>query len=297
MNRHYLLVGAAIAALAISAANAATDGGFVVPEWAYPGNPAPPAAAPPFDDLTLLHVPDSGAAFTQAQVIDPFAPPDWHPDSHPPMPEIVARGRKPMVRACGYCHLPDGTGRPENASLAGLPDAYIRAQVADIGNHVRRSAWTGPLRTTELMQETAEHATDDEIAAAAEYFSKLGMTRKVDVVEAARVPRTREFGWLYVPVEDAGDEPLGQRIIEMPVGVERHERRDSKATYRAYVPMGSIARGRQLAQNGGGVCSGAGTLMRTPGTRLPQGRCPQQPYWLTARLPGEVAAVSDRTLA
>jgi cytochrome c553 len=267
MTRIHLLVGATIAALSISAATAAAEGGFVVPEWAFPGNPAPPAAAAPPDDNTLLQVPNSSAAFTRAQVTDFFAPPDWHPDSHPPMPEVVAHGRKPFVLACGYCHLPDGTGRPENAPLAGLPDAYIKAQVADIRSRVRRSAWTGSLRTSELMQQTAEHATDGEVAAAAEYFSKLRMTRKVEVFEAARVPQTRAVRWLYVRIEDAGDEPLGQRIVEMPLDPERHELRDSSATYRAYVPVGSIARGRQIARGGGGALTVACVTCHGPDLR------------------------------
>jgi len=73
------------------------------------------------------------------------------------MPEVVARGRKPQVHACGYCHLPDGQGRPENAPLAGLPAAYIEAQVAAFRSGARRSDWHGPNRPTDLMLATAEH--------------------------------------------------------------------------------------------------------------------------------------------
>jgi hypothetical protein len=50
---------------------------------------------------------------------------DWFPQSHEPLPAVVAEPRGPGQAACGYCHLPDGTGRPENAKLAGLPQAYI----------------------------------------------------------------------------------------------------------------------------------------------------------------------------
>ena len=39
---------------------------------------------------------------------DFFLAPDWHPGNHPPMPEVVARGRKPEVFACGFCHRADG---------------------------------------------------------------------------------------------------------------------------------------------------------------------------------------------
>jgi len=176
------------------------------------------------------------------------------------MPVVVAVGRKPSVYACGYCHLPDGTGRPENAALAGLPADYIKAQVADVRSGARHSAWRGPYKPTDLMQSSAENSTDEEIAAAAAYFSKLPMKRRVEVVEATDVPQTRELGWLYVPIEGAGTEPLGQRIIEMPLDHERHELRDSASGFRAYVPTGSIARGKGLVEGGGdGVTVACGT--------------------------------------
>ena len=221
---------AAIAALSISATASAAQDGFVVPAWAYPGNQPPAAAAAPSADPTLLHVPNSHATFTHAQVKDLFAPPDWHPDSHPPMPEIVAHGRKPAVYACGYCHLPDGQGRPENAALAGLPAAYIVAQVADFRSGERRSALLGPHVPTDLMRATAENATDEEIAAAAEYFSGLRMSRRVEVIESTVVPKTRELGWLYVPI-------------------------------------GSIARGRNLAEDGNGVVTVACVSCHGPDLR------------------------------
>lgn len=240
-----------IAALSLLATASAADDGFTVPAWPYPGNTPAPAAAPPSDDTALLRVPSSGAAFTRAQVTDLFAPPDWHPDSHPPMPPVVAHGRKPSVYACGYCHLPSGAGRPENAALAGLPAGYITAQIADFRSGARHSAWHGPYKPTDLMRSSAENATDEEIAAAADYFSKLPMTRRVEVLEATDVPRTREIGWLYVPIEDGGTEPLGQRIIEVPLDHERHQLRDSASGFRAYVPAGSIARGKGIVAGGG----------------------------------------------
>ena len=111
--------------------------------WAYPLN-APPAgrggAPPPQPDPAPRRVPGSTIEFTQAQLRDLFNVPDWHPDNHPAMPEVVAHGRKPDVRACGYCHLPNGQGRPENSSLAGLPPAYIEQQMADFRAGRRKSS-------------------------------------------------------------------------------------------------------------------------------------------------------------
>jgi cytochrome c553 len=93
------------------------------PPWAYAVNP-PDFKEPPVD-ATLRHIRGSTAAYTSAQLRDLFFAPDWYPDDHPPMPEIVAHGRKPNVFACGVCHRADGPGGPENSSLAGLPESYI----------------------------------------------------------------------------------------------------------------------------------------------------------------------------
>jgi cytochrome c553 len=228
---------------------------FEVPAWAFPINPPPGAtavAAPAADDARLLRVPNSSAAFTRAQVRDLFAPPDWHPEEHPPMPEVVAHGRRPLVFACAFCHLPDGRGRPENAAVAGLPAAYIEQQLKDLASHARRSAWASPgYLPGELMLRAATNASAAEIAEAADYFSRLPLrSRRAKVVETERVPRTHVAGWMYVPTEGAGDEPLGSRIVEVARDLERHELRDSTAEYVAYVPPGSIARGREIATSG-----------------------------------------------
>ena len=67
-------------------------------DWAYPVTPPPK----PLDSKALKSVPGSSKQYTQAQIDDPFNPPDWFPDKHPPMPEIVAHGGpKPAGRACG----------------------------------------------------------------------------------------------------------------------------------------------------------------------------------------------------
>ena len=90
------------------------------PDWAYPITPKPE----PKDNVVLKQMPGSSKQYTQAQIDDGFNPPDWFPDEHPLMPEIVAHGAKPVVRACALCHLPTGNGHPESSSLAGLPAAY-----------------------------------------------------------------------------------------------------------------------------------------------------------------------------
>jgi cytochrome c553 len=243
--------GAALVLLCLSTPAQAADGGFAVPAWPYPGNPVSPGAtAPPPDATTTLRLPGSDQSFTLAQVRDLFAPPDWYPNRHPPMPDIVALGRRPAVYACGFCHLPDGQGRPENAALAGLPAPYIEAQVADFRSGARRSAWHGKYLPTDLMRASAESATDAEVASAAEYFSRLRLTRRVEVVESTLIPRVVASAWVYVMAGAEDNEILGQRIIEVAIDHARHELRDSVSGYRAYVPQGSIARGLTIAQSG-----------------------------------------------
>ena len=68
--------------------------------------------------------PGSDKSYTRKEINDLFNPPDWYPDMHPPMPQVVAHGKAPKVRACGACHLPTGTGHDESAYVAALPAGY-----------------------------------------------------------------------------------------------------------------------------------------------------------------------------
>lgn len=234
-----------------------TSTSFAVPAWAFPL----PASAPPaaLDSVKRFHVPQSRISFTAAQVSDRFNAPDWQPESHPPMPNVVAHGRGRAVYACAYCHLPNGAGRPENATLAGLPEEYIVRQVADMKARTRLSALS-TYRPGDSMRMVADSATDDEIATAARYFSRLRVPLRYRVVEADSIPRPVPALGLYFPAPGGGVELLGQRLIEMPTDESRHELRDPGVGYVAYVPKGSIARGRTLAttetQTGVKACTG-----------------------------------------
>jgi cytochrome c553 len=241
---------AAWAAVAFSQAPPAPTPAPVTPlPWAYPINPpAPPAA--PSTDPTLKHVPNSTKAFTQAQVTDGFNPPDWHPEGHPAMPEIVGHGRRPDIRACGYCHLPNGQGRPENSSLAGLPASYIVAQVADMRNGLRQSSEPS-MGPPAAMLNLAKASNDAEVMIAAEYFSKLKYKPWIKVVEAKTVPKTKVVTGMLIPLEGSGMEPIGERIIETAQNLEPTEARDDASPFVAYVPMGSIKKGEALVTTGG----------------------------------------------
>jgi len=94
--------------------------------------------------------------------------------------------------------------------------------------------------------------TDDEIRAAAEYYAALKPVADwTDVVEAEMVPKTRVSPtYMRFAIENAGEEPLGNRIIELPKAPERAELRDSRFGFIAHVPRGSIARGKALVTSG-----------------------------------------------
>jgi cytochrome c553 len=194
---------------------------------------------------------------TVAQTRDAYNPPDWHPYGHPEMPEAVAHGRRPAMRACGFCHLVNGQGRPENASLAGLPAAYITQQMADFKNGDRKSA-EPKMGPPNAMIQDAKAATDDEIKAAAAYFSSFPFKQWIRVVEAKDVPKSRIAGSMHVPTND-GTEPLGSRIIELPEDLARTELRDAMSGFVAYVPPGSIKKGESLVKTGGGKTIACGT--------------------------------------
>jgi len=236
-----------LAFLCVLAAGA-VHGADSPPDWAYPVNP--PGFKPKPDDGTPRHVPGSNASFTLTQLRDRFLSPVWHPGEHPAQPEVVARGRKPEVFACGFCHRADGPGGPENSNIAGLPAAYIVQQMADYRSGARKTSVPG--RNIDLMISLAKAATDAEIEAAAAYFSALKTRAVVRVVESDSVPRTYVTGWHFAAMGKGEQEALGQRIIEMSEVFEHFESRDTHARFIAYVPPGSIEKGRALATTGGG---------------------------------------------
>ena len=244
MKKFVLFFSAAVAVAFATPAQNEND----PPAWAYVTRT--PDLKGPVDDGKLRHVPNSTRAWTLTQLEDFFFAPDWHPGDHPPMPEIVARGRKPEVFACGFCHRADGPGGPENAALAGLPQAYIVQQMADFKSGARRSAM--PERApAALMVRVAQAATDSEVASAAAYFSSLKPRQAITVVETDLIPKTQVVGWILAPIAGDAKEALGQRIIETPKDVEQFESRDARSEFIAYVPTGSVAKGAALAKTGG----------------------------------------------
>ncbi len=251
--------GAAGVATAVQAADAP-------PPWAYgftsppPSSPpaalanAPAPAAPP--DNTIKHtLPGSGLSFTRAQIANRYGPADWFPEDHPAMPDIVAHGKEsaqPQVYACSLCHLPNGNGRPENANITGLSYEYIVQQLIDFRNGARKTSDPRKANTA-LMAGFTKSMTDEDIKAAATYFTAIPAKPWIKVVEAESVPKSRPNGGIFIALAgaDAGVEPLGDRIIETPVNAEDTEiRRNPRSGFIAYVPPGSLKKGEALVTSG-----------------------------------------------
>lgn len=228
------------AALSAAAANAADN-----PDWAYPVTPPPGQ----LDNVAQLSVPGSTEQYTQAQIDDPFNPPDWFPNEHPPMPQVVAHGgARPAGRACAQCHLPTGDGHPESAGLAGLPASYIIRQMHIFKAGQRANARAG------VMIAMAQVLSDDEIKAAADYYAKRKPTPGFNkLVETDTVAKSYVgAGGMRFAEADGGTEPIGERIINLPVNETEAKLRDPHSGFIDYVASGSVAKGQALVTGGDG---------------------------------------------
>jgi cytochrome c553 len=223
-----------------------------LPEWLFPIDPNaahPPQPPPPKpDDKEPLKLPHSKESFTAARIADPYDPPDWHPEDHGPMPVIVAKGRRPDVMACAFCHTPTGQGRPENAPLAGLPEGYFRQQLLDMRSGARRPVGPKEYAPNQAMARLAHALKDAEIDESAKYFAQQKLRRHVWIVESLRIPRAEPAAWIYQEV--GGTEDLGGRLLEVTNALDRHERRDDRLEYTAYAPPGSLLLGKRLVSVG-----------------------------------------------
>lgn len=215
------------------------------PDWAFPVTPKGEQPKPPIPPDQVRTVPGSKLSITRKQADDFYNIPDWHPEMHPPMPAIVQHGNKATkVRGCGSCHLPTGTGHDESAYVAGLPVSYFVEQLA---------AWKhGDRKYSGTMVGLAKILTDDEIKSAAEYFASVKPRSWIRVVEADMIPKTY-IGQGNKRLSDprGGMEPIGNRIIEIPIDEETVLYRDPSSGFIAYVPKGSIAKGKALVETGG----------------------------------------------
>ncbi len=252
---------AMLASTAIVAAGAIHAAESDRPDWAYaiPVGAAPARGA---EDGKLFSLPGLDRKFTLSEIRGVSdrdsniltQPADWYPGDHPAMPKIVAEGDNARkIAACSLCHYPNGKGRTENAPPAGQPKEYLMRQLRDFRDGLRKSADPRKANTNRMV-EFAKAMTEDEIAAASDYFSSMKWTPWIRVVETSTIPKSRSVFGMWMPYEgaEAGTEALGNRVIESPENPMRtDDLRDPHSGFVAYVPVGSVARGRQLATTGG----------------------------------------------
>jgi cytochrome c553 len=101
------------------------------------------------------------------------------------------------------------------------------------------------------MIELARAMTEEEIVQSAEYFAAIQWKPRVKVIETGLVPKTRIVGNLFLPLEEAhrADRRPAHRSAEDEARSETV--RDPRAGFIAYVPEGSLARGKRLVTLGG----------------------------------------------
>jgi cytochrome c553 len=227
---------------ALVAISAAPAPGF---NWAFPGpGAATNAAEPPASEV--MRLPGSPVILHQSN-FDGAEAIDWFPNAHPPAPAVVLHAKGNGFYPCGYCHMPDGRGRPENARLQGLPADYIVEQVKAFANGTRRAAM--PYMPTRYMAAVAHAIQPADLQAAAAYFSQFEPRSHTQIIEAATIPAAAAWHFVF-RFDPSKHEALGQRIIEGPADPERSELRDPETRYLAYVPEGAVARGRVIAEHG-----------------------------------------------
>ena len=231
--------------------------------WAYP---VPDKNPPPAGDAKeLKHLPGSTQSFTQAQIDDQLNPPDWYPQEHAPLPDIVQHGFQ--VQACGSCHLMSGHGHPESATLAGLPVEYMMRQMSDFKSGARKDPMAyGPSGRAARMNAIAKGLPEEDMRQAVAFFAALKPAVWYKVEEARTVPKTWvNGGRMRLPLPGGGTESLGNRIVTLPQDPARVESRDPHSGFIAYVPPGSLKKGETLVKTGGSgktiaceICHGEG---------------------------------------
>jgi len=233
---------ALLSAAVLSSQQQAPAAGSVAKDlsWAFPvknGDLTPEPEGP-------KQIPGSTKSYTTKEIDDLANAVDWFPNDHPPAPPIVLNGHGDAL-ACGVCHLMNGAGHPESASLAGLNAEYIKRQMADFKSGVRNE----PNR----MNKIAQALSDEEVNQAAEWFSTLPpVTDWTKVNESNMVAKTFVGGGrMRFTLPAGGTEPIGARIITLPQDQSRAIRRDIHSGFVAHVPPGSIKRGETLVKTGG----------------------------------------------
>jgi cytochrome c553 len=122
--------------------------------------------------------------------------------------------------------------------------------MADFRSGARKSSVPQRL-PVKLMLSVARAINDDEVGKAAAYFSSLKPRERIKVIETDTVPKTYIAWLIFAAAKGSGQEPIGQRIVEVPDDLDEFESYDDRARFTAYVPVGSLAKGEALVTTGG----------------------------------------------
>jgi cytochrome c553 len=169
---------------------------------------------------------------------------NWFPRDQPPPPPVIVKASAPGGFACGYCHMVNGVGHPQNSAIAGLPEAYVVAQFAAFRDGARKAAMPGYVPNAS-MTRVAREASDADIAETARYYSQLRYKSLIRVRESATAPPVKPVG-LVLERQPGPPEPIAGRIVELmdqPMDSILH---NPRGRVTAFVPPGSIARGRRI---------------------------------------------------
>lgn len=224
-------------------------------EWAYPMQPPDFKPLPP-DSVHTAEGADPSMKLTMRQINNGFGPPDWFPREHAPMPEIVSHGEKPHVPACMLCHLPNGNGHPESASVSGLTARYVIDQMHAFKNGDRQNI------RAPAMIEMAYAISEKDLKEAARYFAAIPRSQQkwIRVVETSRAP-ANHVGGGGARFFDKGAEtvPVPPDMIYEVAENEQVELRNQHAGFVDYVPVGSLAKGRIVAMGNKGAMRSCGS--------------------------------------
>lgn len=205
------------------------------------------------NDKALFTIVGSEQHYTQQQIDDKFNAPDWFPNRHGQMPDIVKSGKAPKVWACASCHLSSGAGHPESASLAGLDSQYLQNQMYAFADDSR-------LDYSGHMNRMSKALSKAEIKEVSDWFSNIPPRKVTKVVETSTVLKTYiDDARMRLFSQPPTMEAIGTRIIEIPDHLLEVKKRNPEGTFISYVPEGSVARGKKLVSTGNGKtipCSG-----------------------------------------
>ncbi len=234
-----------------------------------------PGGMPQDTSGTMLKVEGSDLAFTQTQITAPFSPADWFPGDHPEMPEVVAYGMEDIgMRACAICHLPNGQGLMQNAPVAGLSVDYFLRQLEDLASGKRVTTDSHKANGFE-MAAMARALSPEQAREIAEYYGSIPFKPWVRVIESDTVPKFQASrNGLFTKLPGDEKELLGARLIELPEDTyNTNNLRNPRSGMVAYAPIGSLARGKEIVETGGGnsvacaACHGfdlRGTIIAPP---------------------------------